>query len=57
MGIKLLKLPGKTSKPEVERKFIEKWTEIIYCDRKSIRAIKSNLEDIFKEMGIKIKED
>lgn len=42
-------------KPEVDEEFIEKWTESIYCDRKSMRSIKRNLFDMLEEVGVRIK--
>lgn len=44
-------------KPKVTREFVEKWTERIYCDKKSIRAIKENITDILKEAGVEIIEE
>ena len=44
------------NQPEVDEGFIRNWGERIYCNRKSIRSINTNLRDMFQETGVKIKE-
>ena len=45
------------TRPKVTREFVEKCVERIYCDRKSIRAIRENLEVMFHEVGIEIEAE
>lgn len=42
------------NQPEVDEEFIKEWRERIYCGRKSMRAIRMNLEEMLIEAGVKV---
>ena len=42
-------------KPKVSKAFIGKITARIYCDRKSVKAIKTNVREAFEEAGVEVK--
>lgn len=50
-------LEKEQSKPRVNREFVEKWAERIYCDRKSLRATKRNLSDFSEEAGVEVNDE
>jgi len=41
-------------KPKVSKAFVGKVTARIYCDRKSVEAIKSHVREAFKEIGLEV---
>lgn len=50
---KLLKETQK-EKPKVSKAFVGKVTARIYCDRKSVKAIKTNVREAFEEAGLEV---